>query len=183
MKCQTCGEKMKSKIRDYEYVESGLKNVVLGNITVHECKNCGEVLPEIPNVRQVHKWIAEYLVRKTGPLTGEEFRFLRKNMDIPAKELAHVLDVNAVTVSRWENNAEKVGPQSDRLFRALYVSRLIEALVKQPRRKSELEQVRGLLSYVIERLQIVIAKPAERKRRPEPIYISRSLLVQEKHAD
>ena len=80
MKCPNCGREMKSKIRDYEYVESGLKDVVLRNIKVYECPSCGELLPEVANVKQIHKWIAEYLLRKQSPLTGEEFRFLRKEM-------------------------------------------------------------------------------------------------------
>lgn len=103
MKCPNCGKEMKSRVRDYEYIECGLKNVVLSGITVHECKHCGEVLPEIPNIKQVHKWIAEYLLKKQGPLTGEEFRFLRKAMGKSAKETAERLAVNPVTISRWEN--------------------------------------------------------------------------------
>ena len=121
MKCPTCGKEMKSKIQDYEYLESGLKNVVLKGIPVHECKHCGEFLPEISNVRQIHKWIAEYLLNKQTPLTGEEFRFLRKAMGKSAKETAARLGVDPVTVSRWENNKEKIGAQSDRLLRMSFV--------------------------------------------------------------
>lgn len=121
MKCPNCGKEMRSKVRDYEYIESGLKNVVLKSITVHECAKCGEVLPEIANVKQVHKWIAEYLLNKQAPLTGEEFRFLRKAMGKTAKELAGCLVVNPVSISRWENNKEKIGPQSDKLFRMMFI--------------------------------------------------------------
>jgi putative zinc finger/helix-turn-helix YgiT family protein len=121
MKCPTCNKEMKSKIRDYEYVESGLKGVVLKGIRVYECKACGEVLPEIRNVKQVHKWIAEYLIKKQSPLTGEEFRFLRKSMGKSATDLTKTLGVYPVTISRWENNKAAIGPQSDRLLRALFV--------------------------------------------------------------
>lgn len=127
MKCPNCGKEMKSRVRDYEYIECGLKNVVLSGITVHECKHCGEVLPEIPNIKQVHKWIAEYLLKKQGPLTGEEFRFLRKAMGKSAKETAERLAVNPVTISRWENNKEKIGPQSDRLLRMAFILEPVEA--------------------------------------------------------
>lgn len=121
MKCPNCGKEMKSKVRDYEYVESGLKNVVLSGITVHECKHCGEVLPEIRNIKQVYQWIAEYLIKKQGALTGAEFRFLRKAMGKSAKETAERLAVTPVTISRWENNREKIGPQSDRLLRMAFL--------------------------------------------------------------
>lgn len=121
MKCPNCGKEMKSKIRDYEYTESGLKNVILKNIRVHECKGCGEVLPEIQNVKQIHEWIAEYLVKKKSPLTGEEFRFLRKQLGMSAKEMAEYLTVDPVTISRWETNKAKIGPQSDRLLRMAFI--------------------------------------------------------------
>jgi putative zinc finger/helix-turn-helix YgiT family protein len=121
MKCPDCGNEMKSKIRDYEYVEAGLKNVVLKGIAVHECKECGEVLPGIKNVKQIHEWIAEYLVKKESPLTGPEFRFLRKQMGMGAAEMAGFLGVTPVTISRWENDKETIGPQSDRLLRAFFI--------------------------------------------------------------
>jgi len=126
MKCPTCGREMKSRVRDYDYVESGLKNVVLKGITVHECKHCGEVLPEISNVKQIHKWIAEYLVRKQGPLTGDEFRFLRKALGKNAREIAERIAVNPVSISRWECNKVPIGAQSDRLFRMIFILGLPE---------------------------------------------------------
>ena len=80
MKCPNCGKEMKSKVRDYEYVESGLKNVVLSGIKVHECKHCGEVLPEIRDIKQVHQWIAEYLLKKQGRPYGRR---------VPVSEKSH----------------------------------------------------------------------------------------------
>jgi putative zinc finger/helix-turn-helix YgiT family protein len=158
MKCPTCGKEMKSKRRDYEYTESGLKNVILKDIPVHECKACGEVLPEIKNIKQVHKWIAEYLVRKESPLTGAEFRFLRKQMRMGAAELAGFLGVTPVTISRWENGKETVGPQSDRLLRAFFATR-----------PAGLNLARAL--EVFELLCSVFPRIAHRKPRPEPIVI------------
>ena len=135
MKCPNCGKEMRSKVRDYEYVESGLKNVVLKNITVYECAKCGEILPEIANVKQVHRWIAEYLLRKQSLLTGEEFKFLRKSMTKSAKELAPVLGVHPVTISRWENNKETIGPQSDRLIRVVFAAGPGELLLESARKR------------------------------------------------
>jgi putative zinc finger/helix-turn-helix YgiT family protein len=149
---------MQTKIRDYEYVESGLKNVVLKNITVHECKACGEVLPEIRNIKQVHKWIADYLIRKQGPLMGEEFRFLRKAMGMSAKELAQRLGVNPVTVSRWETNEANIGPQSDRLLRALFLTTPTSPATPVP------------LIDVFNRFIWTLVR-THRKPKPEPIVI------------
>lgn len=158
MKCPTCGKEMRSRIRDYEYVESGLKDVVLKNITVHECRGCGELLPEISNVKQIHKWIAEYLVKKQSPLTGQEFRFLRKQMGINASELAGFLGVTPVTISRWENDRESVGPQSDRLLRAFFLTG-----------PTGLRIARAL--EVFEMLRTILPNIAHRKPKPERIVI------------
>jgi YgiT-type zinc finger domain-containing protein len=84
MKCPSCGKEMRATKRDYRYEEAGLKNVVLRDTTVYEC-GCGEVLPELPQVNRLHQRIAEDLIGKQSPLTGEEFRFLRKAMGVSAK--------------------------------------------------------------------------------------------------
>jgi putative zinc finger/helix-turn-helix YgiT family protein len=159
MKCPSCGKEMRSKVRDYEYVESGLEGVVIKNIRVHECKACGEILPEIPNVKRVHKWIAEYLVKKNSPLTGAEFRFLRKQMGMSASELASFLGVTPVTISRWENAKETVGPQSDRLLRAFFITG-----------PAGLSVARSL--QVFELLRAILPNIAHRKPKPERIIIS-----------
>src|SRR5262245_55812743 len=163
MKCPNCGKEMKSRVRDYEYVESGLKNVVLSGITVHECKHCGEVLPEIRNIKQVHQWIAEYLIKKQGALTGAEFRFLRKAIGKSANEIDERLAVNPVTISRCDNDKEKIGPQSDMLLRMAFILDPTEArLFAAPKL---LEFARATLARTI----------ATRKRaKPEKIVITPS---------
>lgn len=121
MKCPSCGTMMKVTKKNYNYEEAGLKNVLLCNLNVYECPSCAEELPELPNITALHNGIASHLIRKQSPLTGEEVRFLRKSMEMKASELAGYLGVSPVTVSRWETNAESIGPQSDRLVRALYL--------------------------------------------------------------
>lgn len=170
MKCPNCAKEMRSKVRDYEYGESGLKDVVLKSITVHECRRCGELLPEIRNVKQVHRWIAEYLVKKQSPLTGQEFRFLRKHMEMSASELAGFLGVTPVTISRWENSKESVGPQSDRLLRAFFLTG-----------PTGLRIARAL--DVFELLRTILPNIAHRKPKPERIVIPPPSQEKEKHAD
>jgi putative zinc finger/helix-turn-helix YgiT family protein len=129
MKCPRCGSSEIVEIKgDYRYAESGLKNVMLKGITLHKCKNCGELLPEIPHIKKLHAKIALELLYKEGSFAGEEIRFLRKEMRLKANELAALLGVHKVTVSRWENNEEKIGPSSDRLLRYIYAMRHIEEL-------------------------------------------------------
>ena len=155
MKCPSCGKVMRATKRDHRYEEAGLTNVVLTDTTVYEC-DCGETLPELPQIHRIHQRIAEDLVAKQSPLTGEEFRFLRKAMGMSAKELARLLSVTPVTVSRWENNKEKVGTQSDRLLRCLYLTRSKDLAA----------------SKVLKILADIMWGIAGRKPKTEPIFIS-----------
>ena len=66
------------------------------------------------------------LIKKASSLTGKEIRFLRKELLLKANELATVLGVTKVTVSRWENDKEKIGLTTDRLIRLFYTQKFQE---------------------------------------------------------
>ena len=63
MKCPICGNQTKKVKKDYEYIESGLDNVILLGINVFVC-DCGEEMPEIQNIQAVHKQIALEIIKK-----------------------------------------------------------------------------------------------------------------------
>ena len=164
MKCPSCGKEMRAEKKDYQYEDAGLKNVVLNDTTIYKC-GCGELLPELPQISRLHHRIAEDLIGKQSPLTGEEFRFLRKAMGTSAKELARLLGVTTVTISRWENNKEKVGAQSDRLLRCLYLTRSKGRVAPKVAKMME-EIMHGIVG---------------RRPKAEPILIS-SVPARERHA-
>jgi DNA-binding transcriptional regulator YiaG len=109
---------MRETQKAYRYRESGLDNVVLSGIRVWECPE-GHQHPEIPNLKGLHRLIASVLTGSKARLRGAEARFLRKYLGYPAKDFARLLGVTAVTVSRWENDAEEIGAASERLIRTL----------------------------------------------------------------
>ncbi len=113
---------MRKVVKDHPYLESGLTNVVLKDLPVYVCA-CGEEMPVIGGVDILHGEIADAVAAKSSPLTGEEARFLRKQTGMKAKELAEVMGVTKVTVSRWENSAANLGAGSDRLMRLIYVKK------------------------------------------------------------
>jgi len=85
-------------------------------------------------------------------------------MGASAKELAKLLGVTTVTISRWENNKEKIGAQSDRLLRCLYLTRS-----------------KGLsASKVAKVLEEIMCGIVGRKPKREPIFISSSA-ARERH--
>lgn len=127
-RCHACGKTAdKQKLtQPYHYTESGLKNVYLDGIMMFRCPTCGAECPEIPNVEGLHASIANVLLKKPYTLTGREFRFLRKEMRMRAKDLATVLGVTPTSVSRWETGEERVGIANDRLIRSLYFMWLLK---------------------------------------------------------
>ena len=126
-KCYECGSDMTGRRENYSYQEAGLKSVVLLNIVVYHCK-CGAIVPEIPYAGMLHHCIALNVLQKRALLAGEEIRFLRKVAGFSATELARVMGVDKVSVSRWETDAKKIGRESDRLIRAVCFARMVESL-------------------------------------------------------
>jgi transcriptional regulator with XRE-family HTH domain len=59
----------------------------------------------------------EKLLRTARPLRGVEVRFLRKFFAMKAADLAKMLNVDPVTVSRWETGTSPVGSANDKLVR------------------------------------------------------------------
>ncbi|MGH7091347.1 MAG: helix-turn-helix domain-containing protein, partial [Stellaceae bacterium] len=73
----------------------------------------------IENVEGLHNAIALLLVNHKPRLSGAEFRFLRKELDMSQARLAHVLGNDAQSVALWEKRG-RVPKWADRFLRALY---------------------------------------------------------------
>ncbi|MDH3975444.1 MAG: type II toxin-antitoxin system MqsA family antitoxin [Deltaproteobacteria bacterium] len=125
MRCPNCEKELSKTKRDYHYIESGLDKVILKGINVYTC-SCGEEMPEIPNIEGLHKTIAMALIHKNTLLTGQGIKFLRKAMDLKAVELAQLMGVDKVTISRWENNKAEISNANDHLLRMIYIRKLEE---------------------------------------------------------
>lgn len=121
--CAKCGEPAKIFRQDYDFGESGLSNVVLKNIEVVKCGACGEISPRIPRLSDLMATLAAALITKPYELSGEDIRFLRKYAAMTAAEFASLLSADPSTLSRWENEAQKPGPQSDKLIRVIALER------------------------------------------------------------
>ena len=126
MICLKCKTRMKKIKTDYKYTESGLRNVILKGITAYKCPQCRGINPIISKIKEIHKTIAQQLLRKDSLLTGKEIVYLRKEMNIKSKDLAQIIGVTKVTVSRWENERKQISPACDRLVRYLYDNRIFK---------------------------------------------------------
>jgi len=117
-KCRECREgALVDAPGVYQY--RSLPSVTLTGVRRRICDHCGAEFVSIPAMGKLNQLLAEMLVRKPAPLTGDEIRFLRKHQGWTAKDLASVMGVTPESVSRWENGARQMASSADRLLRLL----------------------------------------------------------------
>jgi len=122
VECGNCGQSAKVVRGSYAFKESGLSNVTLQGIELIRCGHCGNEDPIIPRVNDLMRLLTVAVICKPFQLRGEDIRFLRKYLRMTGAEFAHLMDVDKTTLSKWENNDDKVGSQSDRLIRLTVLS-------------------------------------------------------------
>jgi hypothetical protein len=109
-KCDICGTKLKTRhstqAEPYRYAESGLDNVYLVGVEVFICPECLLETAAIPRIENLHKTIAEGLLRARVPLTGGAFRYLRKGARLGLPELADRMHVARELISLYELSPE-----------------------------------------------------------------------------
>jgi putative zinc finger/helix-turn-helix YgiT family protein len=119
--CSNCGAPGRVVHGTYELREVGLKNVVLQGIEIVKCPKCRNEDPIIANMNGLMRALALAVIEKPCRLTGEEVRFLRKYLRLTGEEFSRLIHVDKSTLSKWENNEDRVGDQSDRLIRLVAV--------------------------------------------------------------
>jgi YgiT-type zinc finger domain-containing protein len=148
---------------DYRFTESGLKSVVLKNVELVQCGDCGAVAPRIPRLDDLMRAIALALIAKPYKLRGEDIRFLRKYLRMNGCQFAKLLSVAKSTFSRWENDEQILGPQSDRLIRLVVltlgeglrekadeVQRFLSAIKKSGRKvRLDVDPVKATVEYTV----------------------------------
>jgi putative zinc finger/helix-turn-helix YgiT family protein len=118
--CRTCCEaEVKTTTENHLYVESGLPNVVLVGVDVRRCPKCGAFEVLLPRVAELHRVIAQAVIRKRARLSGAEVKFLRKHLGWSGADFAAHMGVDPTTVSAWENERKPFGTSSDRLLRLM----------------------------------------------------------------
>lgn len=105
----------------YHYTECGLSHVYLLN-GHHEADSDYGVVTSISNIAGLHDAIGKTIVNKTTePLSGDEVRFLRKEIDLSQRNLGALLGVEDQTVARWEKGTVVIPRAADILLRGLYM--------------------------------------------------------------
>lgn len=123
------------------YTGAGLNNVWLRNGFEEKETPYGKGLV-VHHLEELHRAIGLFLVNNREELSGEELRFLRKEMELPQSQLAELLDVTTDTLRGWENGRSAISGPADKLVRFVYM----EAVSAQPvtRIRERLERIAEL---------------------------------------
>lgn len=132
--CTACGATVRVVRSKYRFSECGLRDVELHGIEIVRCAKCGNEDVIIPRMNDLMRVLALAVVSRPYRLQGEDIRFLRKYLNMTQAEFAELIHVHKTNLSKWENNEDKAGDQSDRLIRAV-------ALVLGDGLKEKMEQV------------------------------------------
>jgi putative zinc finger/helix-turn-helix YgiT family protein len=120
--CSACGAAAETVRGDYRYAESGLKNVILRGVELIRCQSCGNEAPVIARMSDLHRALALAVASQPFRLQGEDVRFLRKYLGMTQDAFASLLHIHKSNLSKWENNEDRIGEQSDRLIRAVVLT-------------------------------------------------------------
>lgn len=109
----------------YHFKASGLPNVyLLSGVHKKSHPKHGELV-RVDSVPELMVAIAFRLVAKDEPLTGAEFRFLRKRMGVTQAELGDDLNVSDQTIANYEKNKTDRGP-ADKAIRLTFLASFLE---------------------------------------------------------
>lgn len=105
----------------YHYASCGLPNVYLKDGYKIKKTPHGDAV-SIVNVEGLHQAMARVIVASKSPLTCDEFRFLRKEMELTQQDLADIFGVSEPTIRNWEagRGENGISKLADSCLRHLY---------------------------------------------------------------
>jgi DNA-binding transcriptional regulator YiaG len=107
------------KKSSFHYTACGLKNIYLLNGFKFHQTPYGKTI-SIENINGLHSAIAQDIITNHPQLSGDEVRFLRKEMDLSQQRLSVLLGVDTQTVARWEKGVTDIPTSADRIIRLLF---------------------------------------------------------------
>lgn len=120
-RCTACGEPQSVVRTTTDYPESGLDNVQLVNVPVWQCPNDHQEL-QVPAADQLHALLTDMVLRKPAKLTGQEIRFLRKELGMTLREFGGRLGMTDVHLSRIEKGNRRMISSTTNLLVRLTVA-------------------------------------------------------------
>lgn len=127
----------------YHYTESGLQNIYLRNGYKTRQTDGGKAVA-IHDVEELHRVIGRAIANR-GHMTGAQFRFLRKELDLSQSRVGSLFGATEESVSLWERRG-RVPKGATRMMQAMYLEaidgsvkfkELVEALANLDREDHE----------------------------------------------
>lgn len=125
-----------------EYRGCGLPNIYLSNGYTEIGTPYGKSV-SIDDVEGLHRAIGMEIVNKEPTLSGPEFRFLRKELQLSQDKLGGLLGRNSQTIALWEKEKGDLPKMADMLLRAIYTEHLNEnvQIMNMIERLNELDRI------------------------------------------
>ena len=118
--CGNCAQKrVEPVVRDYtvDFKHDGkLHNIVLSQVEIPTCQNCGNVQTGIELGEKVTKALRE----KVGLLFPEEIRQQRTALNLSQEQLGECIGAAKESISRWETGALIQSVSTDKLLRMFF---------------------------------------------------------------
>ena len=102
-----------------EYTGCGLPNIYLSNGYTENETPYGKSV-SIDDVVGLHRAIGMEIVNKEPTLSGPEFRFLRKELQLSQDKLGGLLGRDSQSIALWEKEKSELPKMADMLLRAIY---------------------------------------------------------------
>jgi len=93
----------------YQYSGCGLEGIFLKNGYTIVKTPYGEAV-RIEDVEALHAAIAVDIVRQPLPMSGHQFRFLRKEQELTQADCAALFRVDVQTIANWEKRGKQEVP-------------------------------------------------------------------------
>lgn len=106
MKCVQCGHEGLRETTTTHEVHIG-DHVVRGTVPAEQCPKCKKVYVGGAALERLELQVAASVAR-SGVVSGETLRFLRKALGLQAKDLGEIIGTPPETISRWETGARDV---------------------------------------------------------------------------
>lgn len=121
-KCNSCGKRARVRKGNFRYDEIGAP-VLLKNVQISDCPACGTREPILRDKKRLMDEIAFAVAGQPWKLRGSDVRFLRKYLGMTGLAFGKLVQVEPETLSRWENDQQDIGKNSDRLIRFVVVGK------------------------------------------------------------
>jgi DNA-binding transcriptional regulator YiaG len=124
----------------YEYTGCGLDGIFLKNGYSIVETSYGKGVT-IDNLEDLHRAIAGDILAQKTPMSGHQFRYLRKEQDLVQEELAALLRVDVQTVANWEKKGRDAVPGPPdvamRAFYSAYIHARFGPMIIEPSAKAD----------------------------------------------